>query len=119
MSLILGAAMSLLTVADTRAAEVAHIGTLKLCRAVVLEASVSADEFPERFIAVIHLRDSAKMDLTRVTEVTRGAPIPVTLNGEVVMEPRVMEPIRGGVLVLSGPDKQVLDRIVRAALNDC
>ena len=60
------------------------------------------------------LRDA----LATLTAANIGKPLPIRVDGKVVSEPHVNEPISGGQLQISGVDRAEADRIA-AALQSC
>lgn len=111
--------LSALTSAPTGAADVVSVGTMRLCRPTAANATISSDKYTGEPVAVIQLSDNGKATFARVTTQAVGKRLPITLNGDTVAEPLVFEPILGGEFTISGPDKSVLEQVVKAVTSDC
>lgn len=92
---------------------------MRLCRPTAIDASISSDRYTGEPAVLIQLNDEGKAIFARLTTQAKGKRLSVTLNGETVAEPLVLEPILGGVLMVSGLDKAVLEQIVKAVTSDC
>ena len=111
--------LSALTSAATGSVDVVSVGTMRLCRPTAIDATISSDRYTGKPVALIQLNDNGKATLARLTTQAKGKRLSVTLNGETVAEPLVLEPILGGVFEISGLDKVVLEQIVKAVTSDC
>lgn len=96
------------------------IGTLHVCRSSVAEATV--EPIPEDN-AMSGLKlvvgPALKPRLLAQTERLLNKPMSVRIDGEAVMAPNVHEPIAGGEMMLSGADREELERVRAAALRPC
>jgi hypothetical protein len=93
-------------------------GPLKLCRAVVADAKLTRE--PSDYLAlVIKLTGDTAPTLAMLTERSIGHPLAVRLNGKVIAQPIVDEPLERGELQLSGPDRQTLEQIQTALAASC
>lgn len=94
------------------------IGNLDLCRSGPVEAMVSTDVYSGSPVISIVLPAKLRGALAELTAANIGKPLPIRVDGRVVSEPHVNEPISGGELQISGVDQAEADRIA-AALQSC
>nr|WP_277971295.1 hypothetical protein [Sphingomonas echinoides] len=103
------------------------MGPLHLCRETVSDARV--DRRADRTEAenwdgndphlLIALRPAAAKAYATITRRHLGTLMAVRLGGEVVSRPRINVPITNGRFYLTGPEIELLDRAVWAALGPC
>ncbi|MFC3787009.1 hypothetical protein GGR90_002435 [Sphingopyxis italica] len=94
------------------------IGNLDLCRSGPVKAVASIELYSSLPIVSIVLPAALHDALEELTAANIGKPLPIRVNGRVVSEPNVNEPISGGELQISGVDQAEADRIA-AALQSC
>lgn len=95
------------------------VGMLKVCGARTLSATIDLDSYTKRPALTIKLDAEATTRLAMLTRRATGDPMAVRLDGVVVMQPTVFEPILHGTLQLNGPDADVLERLRRALDRPC
>ncbi len=95
-----------------------RIGDLDLCRAGPVKAEAGAD--PASGLPIVNIKLSATLRdaLAELTRANIGKPLPIRVDGRIVSEPHVNEPILNGELQISGIDRTEADRIA-AALQSC
>ena len=94
------------------------IGNLELCRSGPVKAVASVDVHSGFPIVNIVLPAALRDALAELTAANIGKALPIRVDGRVVSEPHVNEPISGGQLQISGVDQADADRIA-AALQSC
>lgn len=94
------------------------IGSLDLCRSGPVKAMASTDTYSGQPIVNVTLPATLRGALAELTAANIGKPMPIRVDGRVVSEPYVNEPISGGELQISGIDRAEADRIA-AALQSC
>lgn len=96
------------------------IGTLRVCRDGIAGANVEPvhEEYgmPALRLALVA---ALKPRLLAETQERVGKPMSVRIDGEAIMSPNVNEPLAGGEVMLSGPDRDEMERIRVAALRPC
>ena len=106
----------------TAAAEISQrgiwIGDLDLCRAGPVKAEAGADPASGLPIVSIKLSEALRDALAKLTRANVGKPLPIRVDGRIVSEPHVHEPLLNGDLQISGIDRSEADRIA-AALQSC
>lgn len=93
------------------------LGTIPLCRETVAEAVLAADELDGRPALALTPGPELRAALERETADRVGEPLPLRLDGRVLAEPVVREPLTAGNVHLSGLDDVAAVR--RAALAPC
>lgn len=93
------------------------LGTIALCRETVADAVLAADELDGRPALALTLRPELRTALERETKGRVGEPLPLRLDGRVLAEPVVREPLTAGGVHLSGLDD--VEAVRRAALAPC
>ena len=99
--------------------DIVQVGTLRLCHPTVVSSSIDPDKYTGQPVLNVRLNDQAKVTFAQITKQPINSFMPVTLNGEVVVSPRVVLEITGGEFYIAGPERSVLERIKRALSNDC
>jgi hypothetical protein len=94
------------------------VGAIRLCRDTVERAS-AGDDFGGMPVLTVTLKPALRDTLRRETETRVGRPLPVRLDGRLVSEPIVREPIAGGAISLSGASGGEVEALRAAALADC
>ena len=94
------------------------IGNLDLCRSGPVKAEADTDDHSGLPVVNITLPAELRDALATLTAANIGKPLPIRVDGKVVSEPHVNEPISGGQLQISGVDRAEADRIA-AALQSC
>jgi hypothetical protein len=94
------------------------IGNLDLCRAGPVKATASIETLSGLPIVNIVLPAAMRDALAELTAANIGKPLAIRVDGRIVSEPHVNEPILGGQLQISGVDQAEADRIA-AALQSC
>lgn len=94
------------------------IGTIDLCHAGPVDAKAGFDDYGGFPIVNITLPATLRDALAELTTASVGKQLPIRVDGKVVSEPYVNEPILGGLLQISGIDRAEADRIV-AMLQVC
>lgn len=95
------------------------VGPIHLCRDTVLASKVSDTEegpFPS---LVVTLRPDLRDELRRETERRVARTMPIRLDGRVISEPVVHEPITGGVLAIAGTSADETEAIQDAVRRPC
>lgn len=94
------------------------IGNLDLCLSGPVEATASTDAYSGSPVVSIVLPAELRGALAELTAANIGRPLPIRVDGRVVSEPHVNEPISGGELQISGVDQAEANRIA-TALQSC
>ncbi len=96
------------------------IGPIPACAGTVASVAVGPDEVAEDWLrAVVTFRPAWRAALLRETERRVNRPMPVRLDGRVLMAPIVREPITGGMISLSPVTARQGERIRAAARRAC
>ena len=93
------------------------IGPVRLCRDTVETASPAFDVAGSRAL-LVRLRPEAARQFARWTAGHVGEKLAIRLDGRILSEPVVNEPILGGTAQISGPFEDV-DAAARAAKRPC
>jgi len=93
-------------------------GPLQLCRDTVEAATVAEDSIGMPLLA-IKLKPELKDRLRLETEKRVGQPMAVRLDGRIVSEPYVLEPITGGEISLSGATQPQVEAMRAASGRPC
>ncbi len=94
------------------------LGNLDLCRSGPVKAVASIEALSGLPIVSITLPEALRGALEKLTAANIGKPLSIRVDGRVVSEPHVNEPIVNGELQISGVDQAEADRIA-AALQGC
>lgn len=93
------------------------IGPVRLCRDSVESASAVLDADGSRAL-LVRLAPEARRRFARWTEAQVGRTMAIRLDGRILSEPRINEPILGGMAQISGVDSDV-EAAARAAEGRC
>lgn len=120
MTFILGLALSALAAGTGDQPKAgAWIGPIQLCEDTVAEAVIEEGELiPEPTLRLV-LHDEAAQAFAELTTDMLGETLPVLLDGDILMEPVVHEPILAGSLQIKGPDMDALERARSAMQAPC
>ncbi|WP_374524042.1 hypothetical protein [Sphingopyxis sp.] len=94
------------------------IGDLALCGAGPVKAEPRIDGYNGLPVVNITLPATLREALATLTAASIGKPLPIRVNGKIVSEPHVNEPIQGGELQISGLGRAETDELV-ASLQAC
>ena len=94
-------------------------GPVHLCRDTVAEAVAGVDDYGGRPTLTLTLASGLQPRLQRATARRVNRTMKIRLDGRVVQEPRVHEPISGTSLQLSGFSREEAEQIRAAALGPC
>lgn len=96
------------------------IGTLRVCREEIAEGKVEPvhEEYGMPALKLVFV-PALRPRLLVQTERLLNRPMSIRIDGEAVMAPNVNEPIAGGEVMLSGPDREEMERVRAAALRAC
>ncbi|MGH6787870.1 MAG: SecDF P1 head subdomain-containing protein [Novosphingobium sp.] len=95
------------------------VGDLKLCRDTVTGAVPGTSPYDLSPVLTLRLNEAAARRFGIMTGALVGRPLAVRVNGRVVMEPTVTEPILGGEVQITGPDEAAMREIARAVKQPC
>lgn len=96
------------------------LGTLRVCREEVAEVDVEPIHEGDGMSALnLALVPALKPRLLAETQGRVGKPLSVRIDGEAILSPIVYEPLSAGEVMLSGPDREEMERIRVAALRPC
>ncbi|HVQ10204.1 MAG TPA: hypothetical protein VMS43_17440 [Allosphingosinicella sp.] len=96
------------------------IGPIPACAGTVASVAVGPDEVAEDWLsAIITFRPAWRAALLRETRRRLNRPMPVRLDGRVLMAPIVREPIAGGMISLAPVTARQGERIRAAARRPC
>jgi preprotein translocase subunit SecD len=95
-----------------------RIGAIQLCRDAIASAVGAADSAGNPIVDLI-LRPQWRALLERETGRLVGKRMPVRLDGRLVAEPYVREPITGGVVRLAGLSRRDAAAVEAAARRRC
>jgi preprotein translocase subunit SecD len=94
------------------------VGPIPACAGTVADVAVAPDHSGE-LSAILTFRPAWRAALRRETERRLDRPMPVRLDGRMLMAPYVREPIAGGVIALGPVTARQAERIGRAAARPC
>ena len=95
------------------------IGPIHACRDTA-ESAVADDADHGHFVElIVTLRPSLRAQLQRETERLVGSAMPIRLDGKLISEPIVREPLTGGVLSLAGGSAEEAEAIRAAIARPC
>lgn len=95
------------------------IGDIALCAETVSDASISINEtIPDTFIN-LKLTDDAAKRLYELTRRSVGQSISIRVDGEVLSEPNIWEPIPDGEIQITGIELATMDKIIAATQRPC
>ena len=94
------------------------IGDLALCSAGPVKAVLRAESYNGLPVVNITLPATLREALAKLTAANIGKPLPIRVNGRIVSEPHVNEPIQGGELQVAGLSQAEADDLV-ASLQAC
>jgi preprotein translocase subunit SecD len=95
------------------------VGSIQICRGTALGAAAGSDDQGGTPSVTITLRPRWRTRLARATARLVGRSMPVRLDGRLLMEPIVREPITGGVLMLAGQAPGDAEAMRVAAAQAC
>lgn len=105
--------------ASASVSDIVHVGTLRLCRPTVTSASIATDQYTGEAALIVTLGEGAKVPFAKVTRGAVNSFLPITLNGQIIANPRISLEITGGIFQITGPNRSVLERVRSAMMNDC
>ena len=91
---------------------------MRVCGGGVERADIVPDG-PRRHSVMLRLTPALRERLEAETASLVGRKLPVRLDGRLIMDPIVNEPITGGQVQLLGPTRDAARRIRRAAMRPC
>ena len=118
MVIALAFAAALLAPPPTESRQGLWIGDLRVCRENVERVQVTRDEAQGQAV-LIAFREELRTLLHQETERRVGKPLRVQLDGRVIMEPVVLEPITGGSIQLQSVREDEFDEVRQAAARGC
>ena len=95
-----------------------YIGEMQLCAETVYDAYVFEDKYADRAL-LIEFTEGAAALIADITQARIGQALPVTLDGRVIAEPTILEPITEGEIVLSGGFDFDLEAVALRATAPC
>lgn len=96
----------------------AWVGTMPLCGAGSVETRKVVEEYSGERVLQITLAKAAAADLAALTAANVGHQLAVRVDGEIIMEPNINEPITGGSIQVMGSTPADIDRLA-ALLARC
>lgn len=97
----------------------AWVGPLKLCQTVVKQATIGSDTMRHQPILEIELDREAWPVLAEITTRAVNGELAVRMNGRIILQPRVHEPLESGRLDITGPDLETLKAVQLELGNAC
>ena len=94
------------------------LGGIELCRETVAAAELTPDDIDGSPALALTLRPALRAALVRETSGRVGEVLSIRLDGRILSEPVVREPIAGGAVQLSGLHGDAA-AVQRAALGPC
>ena len=95
------------------------IGDIPLCAETVSDAKAAIDEtIPDTSLS-LKLNDDAAKRLHEMTRGSVGQSISIRLDGEVLSEPNIWEPIPDGEIQITGIEQATMDKIIAATQRPC
>jgi preprotein translocase subunit SecD len=94
------------------------IGNLDLCRSGPVKATANIEPESGSPIVNIVLPAPLREAMAELTTANLGKPLAIRVDGRIVSEPHVHEPITGGEVQISGVDQAEAERIA-ATLQSC
>jgi len=84
-------------------------------------ATISFSEYDQTPVLVINLKYPASEAFAELTAAKVGETLALSVDGEVWSEPRIMEPIYGGQVQITGGDRSIeeLERLARRLAPIC
>lgn len=95
------------------------VGTLHVCGANLADAKIEPYLEAAMWRLNIQLLPAFRERLLAETERKVGKPMSVHLDGKMVMQPIVYEPLSTGSVALTGPEREVLEQVRAATLRSC
>ncbi|UKK84356.1 hypothetical protein L7H23_17575 [Sphingopyxis sp. BSN-002] len=89
----------------------AWVGTMPLCGAGPVETRKAVEEYNGEEVLQITLGKAAAADLAALTAANVGHQLAVRVDGEIIMEPNINEPITGGSIQVMGSTPADIDRL--------
>lgn len=97
----------------------AWIGAFRLCRDSVSEAEIGTDDWQDEPVLHITLTAESRGSFAVLTERAVGLKLTVLVDGRVISEPSINEPIRDGRFYLQARDPQTLERARALVAGTC
>lgn len=97
----------------------AWAGPIQLCRENVLSTAITSTTPTDVPILTVTLVAPLKTTWFDITKLSVGRPIAIRLDGAVIVKPVVNEPIEKGEFQVSGPYREVLNRLAERAAAPC
>ena len=98
------------------------VGGIQACRETLAGAEVTRDKWIDQSVLILTFRPEYHARLREQTKRLVGQNMPVRLDGRMIMEPLVAEPITGGSVQLAPlPDEgaeQLTDAVQRECVRD-
>jgi hypothetical protein len=88
----------------------AWVGALRLCRDTVSQAEIGTDGWQDEPVLHVTLTAESRGSFAALTERSVGLKLAVLVDGRVISEPTINEPIRDGRFYLQARDPQTLER---------
>ena len=95
------------------------IGPIHVCRDTAQSTVPGTENHSPLANVIITLKPELRAILQRETERLVGSAMPIRLDGRVISEPIVHEPISGGVLSLAGTSEEETEAIQSAIRQPC
>lgn len=95
------------------------IGPIQACRDTAESAVAGTEEHSALSNLIVTLKPDQRARLQQETERLVGSPMPIRLDGRVISEPLVREPITGGMLALAGLSREDAEAIQAAIHRPC
>lgn len=86
------------------------IGSLKLCKASVIEVRIDTERLTKRPALFVKLAPQASASFASLTRKALERRLAVRLDGSIISRPTIYEPMEHGILQIIGPDEQALRR---------
>ncbi len=118
--LAVGTATTLLMSGAANAAETGlWIGDIALCADMVSDAKISIDEVVQEPLFNLKLTGDATKRLAELTRRSVGKSISIRIDGVMLSEPNVWEPIYNGEIQITGIEPADMDKIIAATQRPC
>jgi hypothetical protein len=96
----------------------AWLGSMSLCATGPLQARVGKNDYDDRPTLSITLNAAAAGRLAAITRANVGYSLALRIDGQVVVQPMINEPIEGGELLVSGGEREEYDQLAES-LRQC
>jgi len=111
--------LHLLLAVPSASDDVVKIGTMQLCQPIVSAAVIVDDSPTGEPVVSITLAPDAAARFGQMTQRAIGQQLAITLNGDLISSPYINDRIWGREFLIFHQERQILERVAKAALRKC